>query len=105
MSLSKSEDLGAHPSSPATCCFANNPVDGFDASRATTARETRLGNASEPSFMKVAHTYHFKKFSSRCRYGKPLATVNGSNSAGNKAIEIPQGESAPIGCSASYMGP
>ena len=80
-------------------------MDGFDASRATTARETRLGNASGPSFMKVAHTYHFKKFSSRCCYGKPLATVNGSNSADNKAIETPHGESAPIGCSASYMGP
>ena len=53
--------------------------------------------------MKVAHTYHFKKFSNRCRYGKPLATVNGSNSAGNKAIEIPHGESAPIGCSASIL--
>ena len=48
-----------------------------------------------------AHTYHFKKFSSRRRYGKPLATVNGSNSAGKTTIEIPPGESAPIGCSAT----
>jgi hypothetical protein len=26
---------------------------------------------------------HFKKFSNRRRYGKPVATVNGSSSAGN----------------------
>ena len=51
-----------------------------------------------------ALTCHFKKFSSRCRYGKQLATVNGSNSAGNKAIEIPQSESVEIGCSASLWG-
>ena len=55
--------------------------------------------------MKVARAYHFKKFSNRRRYGKPLATVNGSNSAGNKAIETPRGESVLIECSASYMGP
>ncbi len=67
--------------------------------------------AESPKFLvgvRIAHplhTYHFKKFSSRCRYGKPLATVNGSNSAGNKAIETPHGESVPIGRSASYMGP
>ena len=66
---------------------------------------SRLCLASAPRPRKVAHTCHFKKFSSRCRYGKQLAMVNGSNSASNKAIEIPHGESAPIGCSASYMGP
>ena len=33
---------------------------------------------------------------------KAVATVNGSNSAGNsEAIEVPQGESVPIGCSAA----
>ena len=36
--VSKTRNLGSSPSRPATCCFANNPVDGFDASRATTAR-------------------------------------------------------------------
>ena len=65
---------------------------------------SRLCYASGPRFMKVTHTYHFKKFSSRCRYGKPLATVNGSNSVGNKAIETPHGESVPIERSSSYMG-
>ena len=46
-------------------------------------------------------TYHFKKFSSRCRYGKPVAIVNGSNSANKSTIEISQGESVPIRCSAA----
>ena len=96
---------GPTPALGTTCCFANNPVDGFNASRVTTAREPRLGCACAPRIHEGdTYTYHFKKFSNRCRYGKPLATVNGSNSAGNKAIEIPHGESAPIGCSASYMG-
>ena len=38
IAVSKTVVLGSSPSRPATCCFANNPVDGFDASRVTTAR-------------------------------------------------------------------
>ena len=34
----------------------------------------------------------------------PYATVNGSNSAGKRTIEIPQDESDSIGCSA-YLSP
>ena len=32
--------------------------------------------------------------------GYDSATVNGSNSTDNQAIEVPHGESVPIGCSA-----
>ena len=42
LSVSKTDDGRSNRSAPATCCFANNPVDGFDASRATTARGLRL---------------------------------------------------------------
>ena len=38
LSVSKTDDGRPNRSTPATCCFANNPVDGFDASRVTTAR-------------------------------------------------------------------
>ena len=34
----KAEFAGPTPALGTTCCFANNPVDGFDASRVTTAR-------------------------------------------------------------------
>lgn len=30
--------VGPTPTKGTTCCFANNPVDGFDASRVITAR-------------------------------------------------------------------
>lgn len=48
-------------------------------------------------------TYHFKKFSNRCRYGKPVAIVNGSNSANKSTIEVSHGESVPIRCSAALI--
>ena len=51
----------------------------------------------------LPYAYQFKKFSSRRRYGKPLAMVNGSNSASKYTIETPHGESEPIGCSAGYI--
>ena len=35
----------------------------------------------------------------------PYATVNGSNSAGKLTIEVSQGESVPIRCSAYNMAP
>ena len=119
ISLSKSDVLGSSPSRPALCLSI--PIGRGSRLKIGSVwvripsqalcPSTRNGIWAGFRFRSLwvqlppwALTYHFKKFSSRCRYGKPLATVNGSNSAGNKAIEVPQDESVSIGCSASYMG-
>ena len=82
--VSKTRNLGSSPSRPATCCFANNPVDGFDASRATTARGTRLGNASGSSFMKVAH------------YGAIVITVSTSALQAESRGSIPRDSTSAL---------